>query len=383
MSSDTHFRAGAQDSKLHAGGRGAHHPEPIRYASFTIWYYAPAMTSDTVTPKLPELPSSRASKGKREAPLTDGSNGSDSAETAASTGEAAVEESEESKPVSTRYVILVHQITSGPLGIIGYDLFRELRDLLDSEIPSPRDETEIDLWLESPGGDAHAAYKIALLLRSRARKLRVVIPDYAKSAATLLSLAADEIYMAEAAELGPLDAQIGYEKEGMTISALDVARSLEDLAQQAMSISLAGGAAVLDTTRLSRAESLSAMVDFATKLMAPVISKLDPTMIHWSSSLLNVSVGYAERLLAMREGGPGKVSAKLQRLPQALVELYPTHGFVISRDEARSLGLPVVDLEHYEYSEIVIQLAKVLGEEGINLVKRLDPDQPITADSEE
>ena len=90
--------------------------------------------------------------------------------------------------------------------------------------------TEIDLWLESPGGDAHVSYKIALLLRSYTPKLRVIVPDYAKSAATLLSLAADEIYMARAAELGPLDAQIGYEKEGMTISALDRARSLEDLA---------------------------------------------------------------------------------------------------------------------------------------------------------
>ena len=286
--------------------------------------------------------------------------------------------------ISTRCIILVHQIADeARFGSIDYDLFRELRDLVDSQIASPRAKTEIDLWLESPGGDAHAAYKIALLLRSRAWKLRVVVPDYAKSAATLLSLAADEIYMAEAAELGPLDAQIGYEKEGMTISALDVARSLEDLAQQATSISLTGGAAVLNTTRLSRAESLSVMVDFATKLMSPVISKLDPTMIHWASSLLNVSVGYAERLLAMREGGSEKVSGKLASLPQALVERYPTHGFVISRDEARNLGLPVVDLEKYEYAEVVMQYARDLGEQGVNLVKRVNPDQPATASSEE
>ena len=85
---------------------------------------------------------------------------------------------------------------------------------MEEEIESPKECTEIDVWLDSPGGKANAAYKIALLLRSRAAKLRVVVSDYAKSAATLLVLAADEIYMAGAAELGPLDAQIGYEKAG-------------------------------------------------------------------------------------------------------------------------------------------------------------------------
>lgn len=78
--------------------------------------------------------------------------------------------------------------------------------MLEDGIAEPRENVELDLWLESPGGDAHAAYKLALLLRAHASRLRVVIPDYAKSAATLLTLAADEIYVAPVAELGPLDA---------------------------------------------------------------------------------------------------------------------------------------------------------------------------------
>ena len=276
---------------------------------------------------------------------------------------------------ANRHILLVHQVSSaGRHGEISYDLFRELRDLLD-EIESSRDETEIDLWIESPGGDAHAAYKIALLFRAKAHKLRVVVPDYAKSAATLLALAADEIFMAPAAELGPLDAQIGYEKEGMTISALDVARSLEDLAEKGISMVLSGGAAVLDTTKLPRAESLNAMVDFATKFMAPVIDKLDPTMIHWSTSLLNVSAQYSRRLLQMREIKYPVTSAALTSLPEVLAGRYPAHGFVISRNEARSLGLPVVDLEEYEYCESVVKLFRMLEEQRANVVRRLVPSQ--------
>lgn len=39
-------------------------------------------------------------------------------------------------------------------------------------------------------------------------KLRVVVPLYAKSAATLMALSADEIVMGETSELGPIDAQV-------------------------------------------------------------------------------------------------------------------------------------------------------------------------------
>src|SRR4051812_34950208 len=83
-----------------------------------------------------------------------------------------------------------------------------IRRAIEDQVSQPRNRVEIDVWLESPGGDAHAAFKLALMLRDAARFVRVVVPDYAKSAATLLALAGDEIYLAPGAELGPLDAQM-------------------------------------------------------------------------------------------------------------------------------------------------------------------------------
>jgi hypothetical protein len=237
----------------------------------------------------------------------------------------------------------------------------------DETIKGPRERVEIDLWLESPGGDANAAYKLALLLRSRADRLRVVVPDYAKSAATLLTLAADEIYMAPAAELGPLDAQIP--REGgvvVQISALDIARSLDDLAGAAFDLALERGAEVLNTTRLTRLESLSLMLDFAAKFMEPIIRQLDPTLIHWSSTLLAVSTAYADRLLAMRRTD---TPAALRRLSSALVGDYPTHGFVISRDEARTrLKLPVRDLVEYDLQERACELHQAFEDNRTNNV---------------
>lgn len=63
------------------------------------------------------------------------------------------------------------------------------------------------------------------------------------------------------------------------------------------------------------------------------------------------------------------LSERLQRLPEDLVELYPAHGFVISRDEARDLGLTILDLERYDYRGVVEELARRLDDEGVNCVR--------------
>jgi len=111
---------------------------------------------------------------------------------------------------STRYYLVLFQ--SGEeednLGELSRFVFDYVQARLKENISSPSKETEIDVWLDSPGGSASVAYKLLLELRHRCKKLRIVIPDFAKSAATLLAIGGDEIYMAPAAELGPLDAQI-------------------------------------------------------------------------------------------------------------------------------------------------------------------------------
>lgn len=79
-------------------------------------------------------------------------------------------------------------------------------DLLH-EIP---DTTDVDLLLHTGGGDVDAADKLITLVRSRVGNavLRVVVPDFAKSAGTLMVLGADRVLMSETSELGPIDPQI-------------------------------------------------------------------------------------------------------------------------------------------------------------------------------
>ncbi len=66
----------------------------------------------------------------------------------------------------------------------------------------------LEILIHSGGGHANVAYRLAKFFRSHCKRLNILIPMYAKSAATLLCLNADAIYMGEFAELGPLDAQM-------------------------------------------------------------------------------------------------------------------------------------------------------------------------------
>lgn len=277
-------------------------------------------------------------------------------------------------PEIARYVLVLYQGMNPYLDdSIDPGLVMKLRRQVETIIAEPADRVEIDVWLESPGGDAHAAYKLALLLRARASRLRVVVPDYAKSAATLLTLAADEIYMGPAAELGPLDAQIPREG-GMTtsISALDIARSVDDLAQLGIDLAVSGGAYVLRQTRLTRAQSLATLLDYSAKFLEPIVRQLEPALIHWSSTLLDVSVAYANRLIAMRRPDTPPTEPHLADM---LVEEYPTHGFVISRDEARNrLRLPVRDLESYDHWEEACRRHRAFEDGNDNVVEMVRVD---------
>ncbi len=69
----------------------------------------------------------------------------------------------------------------------------------------------VDLMLHTPGGDVDAAEKLISLVRNKVGEngqLRVIVPDFAKSAGTLMALGADKIVMSDSSELGPIDPQV-------------------------------------------------------------------------------------------------------------------------------------------------------------------------------
>ena len=66
----------------------------------------------------------------------------------------------------------------------------------------------LDLMIHGPGGSGVVAEKIVEMCRQHSKKeFRVIVPNMAKSAATIIALGSDKIAMGYFSELGPIDAQ--------------------------------------------------------------------------------------------------------------------------------------------------------------------------------
>jgi len=86
--------------------------------------------------------------------------------------------------------------------------FFTLTDMLEKENPSQ----DIELIVLSPGGNGEAGYRIGHSFQKWAKKrnlaFKVIIPQYAMSAATILSLGVTELIMGLQSQIGPIDPQI-------------------------------------------------------------------------------------------------------------------------------------------------------------------------------
>ena len=94
---------------------------------------------------------------------------------------------------------------SGNKCVIDDDDIMPFVDLLHNVPPNHN----VDLLLHTKGGSIDAAEKLMGMLRSLvdAANLRIVVPDFAKSAGTLMVLGADSVVMSNMSELGPIDPQ--------------------------------------------------------------------------------------------------------------------------------------------------------------------------------
>ena len=188
------------------------------------------------------------------------------------------------------------------------------------------------LVLLSGGGEPGSAYLIGKLCReSSSGKFVVTVPRYAKSAATLLACAADEIHMGSLSELGPIDLQIN------KMPALGLKHSIEHIA-----------------------ELVSKNPESAQMFAKYLYYSVEPIQIgHYERAAKSVEQ-YAERLL---EGHKKTLADTPSDIAKRLVYEYKDHGFVIDKAEALSIfGDKTVKDDSIEYNlanDIYLELSKV------------------------
>ncbi len=203
----------------------------------------------------------------------------------------------------------------------------------------------LDILLDHFGGSVEAAYQLVIFLRRRCKKLRVFVPDYAKSAATLIALGADELWMSDAAEIGPLDAQIRDPRDPDNwISALDEFRAVDYLRTHGFEILNEFSKVLARTTQLNTKERLQLAIEYTTQLMAPMYSNVDSLHFGGSHRSVELSIEYGKRVMS-RYSYADWSQKRIADVLKKLTWDYPSHSFVIDVEEAEDLGLRVSTLD--------------------------------------
>jgi hypothetical protein len=189
----------------------------------------------------------------------------------------------------------------------------------------PKD-VPLDIILHSPGGYAEAAEAIISYLRGRFPGLRVIVPVAAMSAATMMTMAADEIVMAAHSQLGPIDPQL-------TITTPEGPRS-------------APAAAI-------KAQFAQAQADLAANpshmaAWLPILRSMSPALLQICENAEKLSKAMVKEWL-QKYMFQGQDNA--EEMAEAVTEYlsdyqqFMSHGRRVDRDSLRRLGVRIVDLE--------------------------------------
>lgn len=185
----------------------------------------------------------------------------------------------------------------------------------------------------SYGGDPGAGFRMARCLQQKYAKFTILIDGACKSAGTLIAVGAHEIVMSDHGEIGPLDVQVGKKDEiWETDSGLTVLSAIKTLEEK--SYDLFESCFLNLKSRSSGRITLKTATEMASKLaigtIAPIVAQIDPMHVGEVSRAMNIGLEYGSRLAKISKN---TFDYTLQRLANA----YPSHGFVIDREEAKEL----------------------------------------------
>ncbi len=180
----------------------------------------------------------------------------------------------------------------------------------------------LTLILHTPGGVTNAAETVVAYLKSKFSDIEVIVPVFAMSAGTMISLASDRIVMGRQSQLGPIDPQMPV--IGRYVSAR----------------------AVVDQFNQAKGEILNNLN--AAHVWAPILQSLGPALLNEAQNALDYGESMVAKWLEARmfkgTTNAGEAAAKTAAHFNDASK-HKSHGRRIDRDEARENGVVVEDLE--------------------------------------
>lgn len=218
---------------------------------------------------------------------------------------------------------LIAYVTTIRPGLVGHMAQDAIEHIIDQIRLIPKEQEEIDFLIISNGGDPITSLRIISLLRERFKKISAIIPYVAYSAATILSLGADEIIMHPYSNLGPVDPQLTVPKQKDNGQPSQLEFSSEDIRNYIEFVKSDVG--ITDQDHLTTAFNALA-------------KEVGPLPIGSAKRSQQLSLSLSEKMLETHMDDKSKAVS----ISKALNSSYFHHGYAVGRTEAKEIGLNVI-----------------------------------------
>lgn len=248
-------------------------------------------------------------------------------------------------------------------GEIASDIYPAFFEILEDIGNTER----IDLFIFSQGGDTLVPWKLVNLIREYANEFNVLIPFHANSAATLIALGANKIYMTKLADIGPIDPTLtgpfnpkNDQSEVLGLSVEDVIGYYE-LAKNIMNL---------------KSES-SILKTF--EMLSNNVNPIALGSIYRSYNQIRI---LARKLLELHLDTE-KDTVLINRAIENLTEKLYNHRHLIVRDEARDIfNHEIIVYPDEELEKLILNLYRVIRDDmNLGNMKRLniqfEGDEPV------
>jgi len=229
--------------------------------------------------------------------------------------------------------VLVYFVTDRPIikAQIASDAIRWIYDHLQAMNKNQK-VGKIDLYLYSKGGSLETPWPIISVLREYCTTLNVLIPFKAFSATTLIAIGGDKIFMSRKGELGPIDPQMIEQQQGKGPPGTGPTQKVMSTEDVSSYISF-----IKDKVGITDQNALAAL----TKSLADTLT---PTTLGQVNRVYSHIRTVARKMLSLVR--PVMSTSKIQAVIESLTEKTYIHGHSIGREEAKQMGLQVVDMDN-------------------------------------
>lgn len=231
---------------------------------------------------------------------------------------------------------------------------------------------EIDFILESSGGLADDAYRIIRTLRKNFKKgVNIVIPFWAKSAATLLALGGSTIIMDEFGEFGPLDTQLRDEElpAAERKSALIDEYALKTIEDRFRNLYKSMMIDILEDQelRIKKSELSNQLLSHLPRLFSPLLDKIDTYEIGEKARALAVGENYIKRILLEFNKENVAEPMGLDFFVDYIVHGCPDHSYIIDYSVISNFLNNVIEAREIgkDYCETLTELSMLFFNDSV------------------